>query len=78
MILSIEKVLDLKKWDVELSKSKSNSIFLKSFYMKNISDHIEYFFIKKGEDIKAGFVVISDGKGNISENIYLIHFYFET
>ena len=73
MTLSIEKVLDLNKWDIELSKSKSNSIFLKSFYTKGISDHIEYFFIKKGDNIKAGFMIISDGRGNIIENIYLIH-----
>ena len=62
-----------EKWDDLVSRSENNNIFLKSFYLDCLNNKIEYFLIKKKDEIKAGFVAILDDQKNLVENIFSIY-----
>ena len=75
-LFKMYKVVNIEnkeKWDDLVSRSENNNIFLKSFYLDCLNNKIEYFLIKKKDEIKAGFVAILDDQKNLVENIFSIY-----
>lgn len=57
---TIEKVSNLDHWDELVSLSDYNNIFFKSFFFKYLQNRIDLKYIKKGNEIKAGFFLVTD------------------
>ncbi len=56
----IEKVSNLEYWDELVSLSEYNNVFFKSFFFKYLKNRIDLKYIKKGNEIKAGFFLVTD------------------
>ena len=60
----LESVNNLDDWDDFVSSSPQGTIFSYSYYLELSVDHYKLFWIKKGNQIKAGIVLILNEKGD--------------
>ena len=70
----LEKVYDLEEWDRFVGNSPQGTIFSYSYYLKLAVDDWELYWIKKGDQIKAGLsLVINPQKNAIIMDDLVIH-----
>ncbi len=66
-LVEITNENELSRWDEIVDASPQGTIFHKNSFLKNIGQKSRYFFVSKGDQIKAGFVVqIANGDENAS------------
>ena len=58
----IKEVEDLIVWDEFVEKSPQGTGFSNSLYLNSCDSHYEIFFIYKGDEIKAGLCLTTEGK----------------
>ena len=71
---SFSKVKSNSDWNYFLNGVTNKSLFSSCDYLNLIGDKYHTWFIKKGEEIKAGFYCsVSDDEKKIIENNFLIY-----
>lgn len=69
----LEKVEDFDSWDSFVEKSPQGTIFSNSNYIQAVEKPFEIFFIRKGEELKAGLLLIlaDDRSGCILDDLVI-------
>jgi hypothetical protein len=69
----LEKVEDFDKWDAFVEKSPQGTLFSNSNYIKAIEKPFDIFFIFKGEEIKAGLLLVlsDDHSGCVLDDLVI-------
>jgi len=70
---NLEKTNDHEKWDGFVRQSAQGSIFHLYKFLELAVDHFELFWIKKGNDIRAGFVLILNESNHVVLDDLVIH-----
>tara|TARA_B100000795_G_C22797439_1_gene440076 strand:+ start:209 stop:1171 length:963 start_codon:yes stop_codon:yes gene_type:complete len=69
----IQKINDDTIWNNFIDQSPNGNIYFKSFFLDSLKDKVSKNFIIKGNQIKAGFVLVHDKDLNIIDNENIIY-----
>ena len=68
---SIELVKDYEEWNTFVETSPQGTVFSNSDYLKNVTDQLSIYWIKKGNEVKAGLCIIKDGSRCILDDLVI-------